>query len=383
MIKREMEQRLKYLAGKFPVVSVLGPRQVGKTTLVKEVFAKHQYVNLERYEEREYAESDPDEFLKKYAGKGGCILDEVQHVPRLLSYIQDWVDHNKTPGQFILTGSQNFLLSGQISQTLAGRTAILTLLPLSCQEIPNLPDRWEEIVFQGSYPRIHADDFDPLDWYPEYIRTYVERDVRQIQHVTDLGTFQKFIRLCAGRIGQLISYADLSRDAGVSANTVKSWLSLLEASYLIYLLPPYYNNVSKRLVKSPKLYFYDAGLACSLLRIESVDQLDTHYIKGHLFESFVMSEFLKKRLNAGKMPNCSFWRDRMGNEVDCILEHEGTLVPVEIKSGHTVNSDFFKGLNYWDKTVGGKGFLVYGGLDNQKRSLGDVVSWKKAADINT
>ena len=385
MIKRIMAEKLRGLASKFPVVSVIGPRQSGKTTLVRNVFSGMDYVSLEDLDTRQFAVDDPRGFLSGHSR--GAVIDEVQRAPNLFSYIQTAVDSRNKAGQFILTGSQNILLQENLSQTLAGRVAILRLLPFSIEELKNTNyklNKPEECIFKGLYPRLYDKKIAPADWYPNYIQTYVERDVRLIKNISDLNTFQKFVRMCAGRTGQILNLSSLGNDCGVTHNTAKAWLSVLEATYLVFLIRPYHRNLNKRLIKMPKLYFYDTGLACSLLGIQSVGQLDTHYLKGSLFESFVFSEIVKNRFNRGMEHNCFYWRDKTGNEIDCIIEAGDSAVPVEIKAGKTIADDFFAGLNYWNKLVS-KGsrnaYLVYGGDENQKREHAAVVSWKNIASI--
>jgi len=380
MIKRKLHNTLLNLAGKFPVVSVIGPRQSGKTTLVKYCFSEKSYVSLEDPDNREFAQTDPRGFLKAYPE--GAILDEIQRTPELLSYIQTTVDHKNQPGMFILTGSNNYLLQETISQTLAGRVAITTLLPLSSEELFNAGykiDSPEELLFTGLYPRIFDQHIEPEIWYSNYIQTYIERDVRLIKNIVDLSTFQRFIKLCAGRTGQILNLSSLGNDCGITHNTAKSWISILEASFVIFLHQPYHKNFNKRLIKQPKIYFFDPGLASSLLGIESKTQLDTHFLKGGLFETFVLSELHKYRLNRGLKPRLYFWRDNHGNEIDCIIESGDKLTPVEIKAGKTINKDFFKGLLYWQKiafTEAKQGFVVYGGESAQKREKGQVISWR-------
>ena len=387
MLSRDIQQELKAAASQYPVVALLGPRQAGKTTVLKATFPQYTYVLLEDLDKLDFALSDPKGFLSQYSNEHGLIIDEAQKAPLLFSYLQGIVDKEKLPGRFILSGSQNFYLSEQISQTLAGRVCILTLLPLALREMKAancLPDRYERLLFQGQYPRIYAHEIDPHKWYLNYIRTYIERDVRQIKHITDLHLFQKFIGLCAGRIGQMLNLSQLSRDCGITTKTATSWLSLLEASYLVFLLYPYHKNFNKRLVKSPKLYFYDTGVACALLRISSLDQLATHYLKGALFESFVISELLKDSYNKGLMPHMYFWRDQSDNEVDCLIEKAAEVIPIEIKSSETINSKFFDGLRNWSRHAEqdpAKGYLIYGGTENQKRSMGQVLAWSSMDEI--
>lgn len=382
MFKREITPELVDLAKKMPVVALLGPRQSGKTTLAKATFPQHIYVSLEEPDKREFARKDPRAFIAHYMNEHGIIVDEVQLVPELPSYIQTYVDADKKNGRFVLTGSQNFLLLQTISQSLAGRIALFTLLPLSVPELKKatlLPDTPEELIFKGLYPRIYAEkDLEALKWFPNYINTYLERDVRQIINVTDLSQFQLFVKLCAGRIGQLVNLTSLGNDCGISDVTAQKWLTVLEASYILFFLQPHYKNFSRRLVKTPKLYFYDTGLACSLLGIESAQQLTSHYLKGGLFESFVISELSKQRYNQGLRPHLYFWRDKTGHEVDCIIERGDTLIPVEIKAGKTLMSSFFTELTYWNELTGGEPkntFLVYGGTENQQRSPGNAIGW--------
>lgn len=385
MIKRDLSAKLKALAGKFPVVSVVGPRQSGKTTLVKSLFAGWGYVSLEDLDQREFALKDPKGFLASH--DKGAVIDEVQRAPQLFSYIQTVVDRNRKPGRFILTGSQNILLQENISQSLAGRTAILKLLPLSIGELSHTAYRAEqsgEYIFKGFYPRLYDKKIAPADWYPNYIQTYVERDVRLVKNISDLNTFQKFIRMCAGRIGQVLNLSSLGNECGITHNTARAWLSVLESSYIIFLLKPYHKNFNKRLVKMPKLYFYDTGLACSLLGIQSKSQLDTHYLKGSLFESLIISEIIKNRFNKGLEPNCYYWRDKTGHEIDCIAETPRKLLQIEIKSGRTIGEDFFDGIKYWNKLAAKSdqnGYLIYNGDEDQQRTLAKVISWKNLPAI--
>lgn len=389
MFKRIIEPKILERAQKMPVIAILGPRQSGKTTLSRAAFKNHRYVSLESYEERELASTDPQRFLEINKNPYGIILDEIQHAPKLLSLIQTIVDEEHIPGYFILTGSQNILVNQAISQTLAGRIAIFTLLPLSIKELSDnslLPDSIEQVSVKGGYPRIFAFDLEPTSWYLDYIETYVERDVRQIGNIVDLSTFRRFIRLCAGRVGQLLNIASLATDCGIDQRTAKSWLSILEASYIIFLLQPHHKNFNKRLIKSPKLYFYDTGLACVILDIQSSSQLDLNYMRGHLVESLVVSEIFKHYYNKGDRPhNVYFWRDISGNEIDCIIQKNNRLVPIEIKAAKTIVSDFFKGLSYWYELIGEKdipnGYIIYAGSKNQERSEGTIVSWQNIEGI--
>lgn len=385
MIKRTLSKKLKRLASKFPILSIVGPRQSGKTTLVRSTFSKVDYVNLEDLDSREFALRDPRGFLSTYNKE--VIIDEAQRVPELFSYIQTEADKRGKTGQFILTGSQNFLLHEKISQSLAGRVALLKLLPFSVAEMRGSKYEFSEAsnyIFTGFYPRIYDKKIDPKDWYPNYIQTFVERDVRLIKNISNLNTFQKFLKLCAGRTGQILNLSSLGNDCGITHNTAKSWLSILEASYVIFLLRPYYKNFNKRLVKMPKLYFYDPGLVCSLLDIQNAAQLTSHYLYGNLFETFVLSEIIKYRFNMGMEHNCYYWRDKTGNELDCIVDIPDALLQVEIKASKTIVEDFFSGFRYWDKIAGKadkRAYLVYGGSENQKRSTANIISWKNISSI--
>lgn len=401
IIKRKLVKELKVLAKQFPVISVCGPRQSGKTTLAKMAFKNYKYVNLEDISERRFAESDPKEFLDSKLNEKGVILDEVQNVPDLLSYIQVHVDKYEKPGFFILTGSQNLLLNEKISQSLAGRVAILTLLPFSIEELKSketstlnvssdnvkesiLSDNYLTAILKGFYPRVLARKYSALKWYPSYIQTYIERDVRQIKNIANLSLFQNFIELCAGRIGQLLSVSSLANDCGITVSTVNSWLSILEASYIIFLVRPYHKNFSKRIVKFPKLYFYDTGLACSLLGIKKEEELLKHYLRGGLFESFVFSELMKHEYNLGERPRIYFWRDSIGHEVDCIIEKDQKMFPLEIKSSKTINLSFFDELKRWNKISGTNpedNFLIYSGDENAKRKSGRVLGWRSINKI--
>ena len=348
MIERTITPKLRRMMSLYPIVLLTGPRQSGKSTLLQYVFADYQYVSLEDLDERAFATEDSRGFLASHPDK--TIIDEAQLVPTLFSYLQTHVDATQKEGMYVLSGSQNFLLMQQITQSLAGRVAILELLPFSRSELKTagmLPETIEAEMFAGGYPRLFDKQMHPTEYYPYYIRTYVERDVRQLKNVMDLGLFVKFIKLCAGRIGQLVNFSSLANDCGIAVSTAQSWLSVLETSYIVYFLHPDYNNFSKRLVKSPKLYFHDTGLACSLLEITDAHQLENHYLRGGLFENYVINQFIKKAFNRGEEPHLSFWRDNKGNEID-LLQTLGTKqFAYEIKSGRTFSTDFTKGLRYW------------------------------------
>ncbi|NOY50328.1 MAG: ATP-binding protein [Chlorobi bacterium] len=380
MIKRQITEKLLLLSTKFPVVTITGPRQSGKTTIAKYVFSNYDYVSLENPDIRLLAVEDPKGFLQNHPDK--CIIDEIQQVPELLSYIQTIVDNEKIKGRFILTGSQNLLLSEKVSQSLAGRTAIMRLLPLNCSELRQHHGfdkiTYEEHIFKGSYPAIHNDNIKPGDFYPAYLETYIQRDVRKIQNIRNLMTFTTFIKLCAGRNGQIIDLSSLASDAGISINTAKEWISVLEASYIIFMLHPYYKNFSKRLIKTPKLYFYDTGLAAFLLGIENKEQLSTHYLKGGLFENHIILELLKQRYNSGKQTNIYYWRDNKKNEIDCIIDG-ATPKALEIKSGKTFTKEYLKMEKYWLRTTTFEKdsfSLVYGG-DESFSFLGTkILGWR-------
>ncbi len=362
-----------------------GPRQAGKTTLVRAAFPRHEYVSLESPDMRSFAQSDPRGFLDTYSR--GAILDEVQNVPQLMSYIQGIVDLDSRMGRFILTGSQNFLLLDSITQSLAGRTAILNLLPFSMRELLDagmMREQWENWTFHGFYPPIYDRNPRPDEWMPAYIQTYLERDIRSISNVHDLSTFQNFMKLCAGRVGQIVKLSSLSNDLGVDQKTVRSWLSVLETNFTVFLLRPYYRNFNKRVIKSPKIYFFDTGLACNLLGIRSPRELQIHYAKGNLFENFVLAELWKNKLNNAQPPHLYFWRDSKGHEVDCLWEQAGGIGAMEIKAGKTVAPDFFKGLDFLRTAAGEssvKSYLVYGGETEQKRTNAHVLPWRSISDF--
>jgi uncharacterized protein len=387
MIRRDLEKSLIDAAKQFAAVALVGPRQSGKTTLVQQIFKKHNYVSLEDLDKRALAKADPRAFLKDNATESGIIIDEIQHVPDLLSYMQTIIDRENKKGFFIVTGSQNLLINEAIRQTLAGRIAILTLYPLSIHELSQaslLPSKIEEVVFQGTYPRLYSETVSPVKLHENYIRGYIERDVRQIKNILDLSLFQKFLQLCAGRVGQILNISSLGNDCGVDHKTVRSWISLLEASYLIFLLNPYYKNFGKRLIKSPKLYFVDTGLACSLLNIKNSQELSAHYLRGGLVESFIIADLFKQSYNLDRKPSLYFWRDIAGNEIDCIIEQALTLSPVEIKAGTTVNPDYFKQFAYLDKIEqfpADKRFVIYAGQENQRWPEAQVIGWQNAGTL--
>lgn len=390
--KRDLEKVLKRFA-KFPVIAIVGPRQSGKTTLAKHAFKKHVFVDLDDLELRSLIQQDPKGFLRKYENKHGIIIDEFQHAPELLNYIKSIVDAQNRPGYFVLTGSQNFLVNEKISQSLAGRVGILTLLPLSLNELAKnkllkmgvKKKHPEEAIFLGNYPRLYLSNFQPKEFYPSYIQTYVERDVRQLINVINLSTFQKFLKLCAARVGQLLNYSDLATYCGISLPTVHQWLSILEASYIIFLLRPHWTNFNKRVTKTPKLYFYDTGLMCSLLEIDSPKSLLLNPYYGSIFECFIIADFFKQYFNNGSPAPLYFWRDKNGSiEVDCLIEQNAKLTPIEIKAGETFTPHFFDSLDKWSAIAqqpSKKNYLVYGGSRSSSGTRGNLVTWLQAGTL--
>ena len=372
MINREAEFELRTLSGQFKAVAVIGPRQSGKTTLVRTIFNEKPYANLENPDIRKFALEDPRGFLSNYPQ--GAVLDEIQRAPELFSYLQQILDESTTNGLFILTGSNNFLLQESISQSLAGRVGYLFLLPLSLHEINDNEMNSNQLIFRGGYPALYSETTEPTKWFPNYIRTYIERDVRLIKNITDLYAFERFLRLCAGRIGQLLNMSSLALEVGVDVKSISSWIGILETSFIVFRLQPYHTNFNKRIVKMSKLYFYDTGLAVALLGIENAEQLTFNPFRGSLFENMVVLDFLKRRFNAGKPNNLFFWRDNVGNEIDLLIERENKRIPVEIKSGQTITNDSFKGIHFWNKmTKTESGIVIYGGDMLQKRSNGITV----------
>ncbi len=383
MIKRASTKLLQELSLFFKVIAVIGPRQSGKTTLVKKVFSKKPYVNLEIPVNLNFALEDPIGFLKQFPE--GAVIDEAQKAPHLFSYIQEIVDNNQKPGMFILTGSNNFLLNKNISQSLAGRVAYLELLPFSYREINTLKPKYDETDFllNGFYPPVYHQNIPFNLWYPNYIKSYVERDVRQIKNINNLIHFEKFLRLLAGRTAQELNYNALSVELGVDLKTVQSWVSVLEQSFLVFLLKPYHKNFNKTIVKRPKLYFYDTGIVCSLLGITSRDVLRLHPLKGAIFETMAVSEFVKNQQSQAVKPGLFYWRDKTGREIDLIIENTDETIPVEIKSGKTIQNSYFKTLYYWQKlSESEKAILVYSGDMEQKRSNGiEIINWKNVDKV--
>lgn len=374
-----MKALLKNYTKKFPIVTLTGVRQCGKSTLLRDTFPKYDYVSLEDPDIRAFAATDPRGFLNSC--KTPCVLDEIQHVPDLFSYLQTKVDKDNTMGEFLLSGSHNFLLMQSISQSLAGRSAILTLAPFSIAELKAanlLPETPDELMLKGFYPAVYSRNLTSSEYFPSYVSTYIERDVRLLRNIPDANAFLRFVRLCAARSGQILNYSELSNACGVSVPTVRAWISVLIQSYVLFELPPFYNNFSKRLVKSPKLYFYDTGLLCYLLGIETPAQLESHPQRGAIFETLIVSEYQKSCLFAGKAPAGYFWRDSNRNEVDLLVENAGQLQAFEIKSGSTMDQKYLNGLKKFAAVSGiplKDTFCIYSGERTARGENGSFLSW--------
>lgn len=390
MIKRDAEETILELAKGYPVVAITGPRQSGKTTLARVAFPHKPYITLEAPDTLEIAENDPRGFLSGFPD--GAVLDEIQRCPKLFSYLQSIVDLDGRMGLYVLTGSQQFGLLSKISQSLAGRVGLVQLLPFSYREITReganaqlyspIFYNIDELLYKGLYPPVYDRNIPPESWLSNYVLTYIERDVRQLLNIRDLSVFQRFLRMCAARNGQMLNLSSLGNDCGITHNTAQSWISVLEASYIIHLLRPHFRNFGKRLVKTPKLYFYDTGLVAWLLNIQDGQHLGVHPSKGPLFEGFIIGEMLKSRFNMGLTSNLFYWRNNLGDEIDLLEEKGDLLFPMEIKSGQTLNSDFFKGLKKWQKIAGtfsGQARLIYGGEQNTLHDGIFVSSWKDIA----
>ena len=345
LIERTITSKLLQLLKSFPAVTLTGCRQCGKSTLLKHLLPDYTYISLEDLDIRQIAKEDPRHFISIYSKN--VIIDEIQQVPELLSYLQTHIDLVNESGMYVLTGSHNLLLMQSITQSLAGRTALLSLAPFSVSELRSenlLPDTTNKILFKGSFPRIYDKQIEPEDFYPSYIKTYIDRDVRILRNITDYSAFTRFLKLCAGRCSQILNVTALAEDAGITRKTADAWLSVLEASYIIYMLKPYYKNFGKRIIKNPKIYFYDTGLVSSLLGITNSEQIETFYMQGALFENFIVSELLKRRLFAGKSDELYFWRDSNGLEIDVIEEDGLELKAYEIKASETMNTAFFSNI---------------------------------------
>lgn len=384
MYKRLLHPHLLRLAKQYPVVTMTGPRQSGKTTLCQTVFPGFGYSNLEDLSAREFATDDPKGYLAQFPN--GAILDEIQRAPNLPSYIQGIVDETNNPGQFILTGSQQFEVTNAINQSLAGRTAIVKLLPLAYQELYNQSSSKDlaEVIYSGFYPRIFNNNLNPSEAMAFYLATYVERDIRTLINIKNLAVFERFLKVCATQIGQLLNYTTIANDCGIDINTVKSWLSVLEASYIIFRVQPHYKHFRKRLTKSSKLYFYDIGLVSYLLGITKPEHVTSHPQKGLLFENFIICEFIKNCYNNVKDNNIYFFRDHVGNEIDMILDYGNQFYSVEIKSAKTISNDFFKGLNFYKELAGKtnqRQFIVYAGEESYKMKGVEIYSYKDLANL--
>lgn len=385
MIRRNAESKLLELANSFKAVAVTGPRQSGKTTLIKSLFKNKPYVNLENPDTRQFALEDPKGFLGTY--DKGAILDEVQRVPSLFSYLQEILDNSTEKGLFILSGSNNFLLQETISQTLAGRVAYFNLLPFSYNELNQAgiaPTGTDELLIKGFYPPVYDQEIPIADWCSNYIRTYIDRDVRLIKNISDLNQFEKFVRLLAGRNGQELNLSSIGVACGVDSKTVQAWVSILESSFVVYLLKSHHQNFNKTIVKRPKLYFYDTSIVCYLLGIRNEMQLQTHPLRGAIFEGMIVTELVKSRLHAGLPMNLYYWRDKTGREIDVVIDNAGELIPVEIKSGATVSSDYFKNIKYWKNlSESEKAYVLFDGDHKQNRSDGtSVLPWRESLGIS-
>jgi predicted AAA+ superfamily ATPase len=383
MIKRNLAESIKSVMKGFPVIAVTGPRQSGKTTLIRELFSDYAYFNLENPNTLMMIEADPLGFISDYPSH--VVIDEIQKYPALLSYIQTTVDSRKEMGAFVISGSENLLLSEKIGQSLAGRAAYATLLPLSRDELEEsglAPVSIYEQLFRGGYPALYDREITAEQYYSQYLSTYVERDARMILNIANLNAFTRFLFMAAGRIGQVLNLSSMAGDVGVSSPTIDGWLSVLEASDIAFRLYPYYNNFGKRFIKSPKLYFYDTGLACNLLSLKSSEELKQHYLLGGLFENYCITELLKKQTNAIERPSLYFFRDSKGNEVDVIAERGAKRIPIEIKAGKTYSGSFLRGLEYWKQISAEEpdGYVIYTGA-SQKIGKYRLINWQEIHNI--
>ena len=382
-IRRDIEPQVLAMLDKYPIVAVMGPRQSGKTTLCQMLKPEFNYVNLEDISARDFAKSDPKGFLETH--RNGVIIDEIQYVPELFSYLQVYTDQRKLNGEYLITGSQHFLMSERISQSLAGRVALFNLLPFSLTELKQggyIFDLWEDYLLNGSFPRKWINEIDAFDFYDNYLRTYVERDVRMLKNIMNLDVFQKFIRLLAGRTGQLFNQSSLGNELGVDNKTINSWMTLLEASFIAFRLPPYHNSFNKRIVKTPKVYFYDTGLLTYLLGVRNINDLEIHFAKGQLFENFIIVEKMKQAWNNNTHEKFYFWRDASGNEIDILIENGLDIIAVEVKSSKTIHPDFFKALKSFKKINPAViSFLVYGGKETQQRTDATVIGFDNLSKI--
>ncbi len=383
MINRKIIKEIKILAKEFPIVAIMGPRQSGKTTIAKHIFKKHKYVSLEDHDKRRMAINDPRGFLKQY--NKNVIIDEAQRAPEFFSYLQTHIDDVKTSGSFILTGSQNYLLMENITQSLAGRVGLVTLFPLSLEELPteNKGDIFKTI-FNGFYPRIFDQKIRPSSFYKTYLNTYLEKDIRLIKNISDYNLFLKFLKLLAGRSGQILNIQTVADDVGIASKTVESWLSVLETSFIIYRLRPYYKNYNKRIVKHSKLFFYDVGLVCYLLGIKKAEELESYYQFGNLFENFIISDLIKYSYNHGELTDFYFWKDNHNNEIDLLMESGNKIKVIEIKSAQTFREEFLKNMSKFIKLEKKKKveqFLLYGGDENLTYKKTKIIAWDNLKDI--
>jgi hypothetical protein len=383
MIKREIEPKIKELAKQYGVISISGPRQSGKTTLAKKIFPKHEYINFENLQELEKIKADPKNFIDSI--KKGIIIDEAQKYPDILSYIQISIDENYIPGKFIITGSQNLLLLNKVSQSLAGRVALVKLLPLNITELKKadqLEDNYIKQIFKGFYPAIYDKNFQISEYYNNYISTYIERDVRTIKNIGDLSTFSKFMQVLATRIGQILNLSDISAALGISYNTINSWISILEASYIVFILQPHFKNLGKRIIKSPKIYFTDIGLATHLLRLDTEKELSNYYALGSLFENMVIVDIYKDIINQRSSTKLFFFRDKTANEVDLLIDKGIEIEPVEIKSSKSFNKVFLKGIQYYNALGGGEtGSIIYTGEESWNIQGIKILNYKDLSKI--
>ena len=383
IIKRQILETLLKFSSSYPVITVIGPRQSGKTTLIRDAFKNKPYFNLEDPEKREIIKADPRKFFNDCKDTG-AIIDEIQRFPELLSYIQVIVDEKKENGFFIISGSQQFNLLEGITQSLAGRTAILKLMPFSFNEIENYTDiKTDTVILGGGYPKIYSENIDKYYYYQNYIETYIERDLRQLIAIKDLSSFRIFLKLCAGRIGQILNMDSLSNDVGVSSKTIKNWISILETSFILFRLQPFFENRGKRLIKSPKLYFYDTGLACYLLGLENSNQLERDPLRGSLFENLVLTEFIKSDYNKGKNPELYFYRDSNGNEIDIVKYVSRQFQTIEVKSAMTFNKDFLKNIKHFENLYKDRihsQYLIYNGENLEIKNI-KLLNFKNVNDI--
>ena len=383
MYKRHLEEHIKDLIDQYKCITLVGPRQSGKTTLSKKLFPNYEYFSFESPDIQDMFDYDPRGFFQGI--KGSAIFDEVQKAPKLLSYLQEILDDKSDVRKFILTGSNNLKLSHNVSQTLAGRTRILQVLPLQRSELPAIKQKitLDESIFYGSYPRIYDEDLDPTQWLGDYFQTYVEKDIRDTVNITNLSSFNNFIRLLAGRVGQVMSYNSLGGDAGITQPTVKSWVSALETTYICFTLMPHFKSFNKRITKSPKVYFYDTGLLCYLLRIKNIEQLKLHPLRGSIFENWVIAEYIKSYYNKGEESPVYYWRDQHGHEVDLVIDEGEYLDLIEIKSSSTFQKEFFKNINWLNKLQNRDvATCIYGGSKVLKLGDKNVVPWNSLDSIN-